>query len=107
MKRFAIAAISLLSVTLPAFAADKMATLDPKVPCSIEYPKASLMNEEKGTVVLGLKLSAEGKVLESKVNKSSGFKNLDKAAEKSITKCKFVSPGGDQWQTLEYVWKLD
>ena len=107
MKRYAIAALSLLSVTLPALAADKMATLDPKVPCVIEYPKASLMNEEKGTVVLSLKLSADGKVQESKVSKSSGFKNLDKAASTSITKCKFLSQGGDQWQTLEYVWKLE
>ncbi|MQA19193.1 energy transducer TonB [Rugamonas rivuli] len=107
MKRLAIAALSLLSASLPAFAADKMATLDPKVPCVIEYPKASLMNEEKGTVVLSLKLSADGKVQESKVSKSSGFKNLDKAASTSITKCKFQAPGGEQWQTLEYVWKLE
>ncbi len=106
MKHVAIAMLSLLSVS--AFAADKQATLDPKVPCAIEYPKASLMNEEKGTVVMSLLIAADGKVLESKMTKSSGFKNLDKAATSSILKCKFQpSANGQQWQAMEYVWKLD
>ena len=105
MKRLAIAALGLLS--LSAMAAEKQATLDPKTPCSIEYPKASLMNEEKGTVVMSLKLAPDGKVLESKLTKSSGFKNLDKAALSSITKCHFVPPGGETWASMEYVWKLD
>lgn len=106
MKRLAIAALSLLS--LSAVAADKAAVLDTKVPCAIEYPKASLMNEEKGTVVMSLRIAADGKVLESKLTKSSGFKNLDKAATTSILKCKFQAPGGaEQWQAMEYVWKLD
>lgn len=105
MKRLAFAALCMLSVS--AFGAEKQATLDPKVPCTIDYPKASLMNEEKGTVVMSLKIASDGKVLESKLTKSSGYKNLDKAALTSITKCKFQSPGSEQWQNMEYVWKLD
>lgn len=106
MKRLAIAALCLLSFSVHA--QEKMAKLDPKTPCVIEYPKASLMNEEKGTVVMSLKISADGKVLESKLSKSSGFKNLDKAATTSILKCKFQPPGTDgQWHTMEYVWTLD
>lgn len=106
MKRLVIVVLGLLSVS--AYAAEKQATLDPKTPCVIDYPKASLMNEEKGIVTMSLRISADGKVLESKLAKSSGFKNLDKAAVTSITKCKFVSPGGgEQWTQLEYVWKLD
>jgi protein TonB len=106
MKRFALVALCMLS--LPAFAADKTATLDPKTPCAIDYPKASLINEEKGIVTMSLRIGPDGKVLEAKLAKSSGFKNLDKAAVASITKCKFISPGGaDQWTQMEYVWKLD
>jgi protein TonB len=106
MKRLAIAALGMLS--LSAFGAESQAKLDPKVPCVIEYPKASLMNEEKGTVVMSLKIAADGKVMESKLSKTSGFKNLDKAATTSILKCKFQPPGSDQqWHTMEYVWKLD
>jgi protein TonB len=105
MKRLAFIALGLLS--LSAMAAEKQATLDPKVPCTIEYPKASLVNEEKGTVVMSLKLAADGKVLESKLAKTSGFKNLDKAALASITKCHFMPPGGETWANMEYVWKLD
>src|ERR1700741_61906 len=106
MKRLAIAALCMLSFS--AYAEEKQAKLDPKVPCAIEYPKTSLMNEEKGTVVMSLLISAEGKVMESKVSKSSGFKGLDKAATTSILKCKFLpSPSGQSWQNMEYVWKLD
>ena len=106
MNRLAFAVLSLIS--LHAFGAEKAATLDTKVPCVIEYPKPSLLNEEKGTVVMSLLISAEGKVLESKVHKSSGFKALDKAATTSILKCKFLpSSSGQSWQNMEYVWKLD
>ncbi|MFA9217713.1 MAG: energy transducer TonB [Sphingomonadaceae bacterium] len=106
MKRFAVAALCMLS--LSAYAEEKQAKLDTKTPCVIEYPKASLMNEEKGTVVMSLKIASDGKVLESKLSKSSGFKNLDKAATTSILKCKFQPPGSDQqWHSMEYVWKLD
>lgn len=105
MKRLVFVALGLLS--LSAMAADKQAQLDPKTPCAIEYPKASLVNEEKGTVTMSLKLAPDGKVLESKLTKSSGFKNLDKAALASITKCHFMPPGGETWASMEYVWKLD
>lgn len=105
MKRLVLAVLGTLS--LSAFGADKVAVIDPKVPCVIDYPKMSLVNEEKGTVVMSLKLSSDGKVLESKLTKTSGFRNLDRAALATITKCKFMSPGSEQWTTMEYVWKLE
>jgi protein TonB len=106
MKRSVLVLSCLLS--LSASAAEKQAVLDKKTPCNIEYPKSSLVNEEKGTVVMSLHIAADGKVLESKLTKTSGFKNLDKAATSSILKCKFIpSPSGQQWQEMEYVWTLD
>ena len=49
---------------------------------------------------------------DSKVEKSSGFKNLDKAAIKSLSACKF-KPGSkdgspaETWTKVDYAWKLD
>ena len=56
-------------------------------------------------------IASDGKVLESKLSKSSGFKNLDKAALKALSACKF-KPGtkdgvvAQTWTKVEYEWKL-
>ncbi len=80
--------------------------------CKAEYPKASLMNEEQGTVSMSFLVNPDGTVAESKLEKTSGFKNLDKAALKSISACKF-KPGtkdgapAQTWTKVDYAWKLD
>lgn len=80
--------------------------------CKAEYPKASLMNEEQGTVSMSFLVGPDGSVIESKLEKTSGFKNLDKAAIKSISACKF-KPGtkdgapAQTWTKVDYAWKLD
>ncbi len=80
--------------------------------CKAEYPKASLMNEEQGTVSMSFLVNPDGSVADSKLDKTSGFKNLDKAAIKSITACKF-KPGtkdgapAQTWAKVDYAWKLD
>ena len=103
-----------LALTLAAGAAlegEVAATFDP-VKCKAEYPKASLMNEEQGTVTMSFLVSPDGTVIESKLEKTSGFKNLDKAALKSISACKF-KPGtkdgapAQTWAKVDYAWKLD
>ena len=92
-------------------AAEVPASFDAKN-CKAEYPKASLMNEEQGTVSMSFLVSASGDVKESKLEKSSGFKNLDKAAIKSLSACKF-KPGtkdgapAETWTKVDYAWKLD
>lgn len=79
--------------------------------CKAEYPKAALMNEEQGVVSMMFLVSAEGRVLESKLDKTSGFKSLDKAAISAITACKF-KPGSKDgkpdstWTKVEYNWTL-
>jgi protein TonB len=101
-----------LGLSVAAYAADGVATIDAKVPCDKpEYPRASLVNEEQGTVVLSLQISVDGKVTDSKVEKSSGFKNLDKATLK-LANCHFkplLKDGKPEqsWAKFEYVWKLD
>jgi protein TonB len=94
-----------------AAAAEVPASFDPSK-CKAEYPKASLMNEEQGTVSMSFLVNADGTVAESKLEKTSGFKNLDKAAMKSIAACKF-KPGtkdgapAQTWTKVDYAWKLD
>jgi len=110
MKKNIIAAVLLSGLSAAAFSAEVSATLDSKN-CKAEYPKASLLNEEQGAVSMAFLVSAGGDVLDSKVEKSSGFKNLDKAALKAISACKF-KPGtkdgssAQTWAKIDYVWKL-
>ncbi|UGQ47399.1 energy transducer TonB [Massilia endophytica] len=105
-----VAAVLALSASA-AFAAEVPASFDAKN-CKAEYPKASLMNEEQGTVSMSFLVSAGGDVKDSKIDKSSGFKNLDKAAIKAISACKF-KPGtkdgaaAETWTKVDYAWKLD
>ncbi len=92
-------------------AAEVPASFDAKN-CKAEYPKASLMNEEQGTVTMMFLVRPDGTVAESKVEKTSGFKNLDKAAIKAISACRF-KPGtkdgapAETWTKVDYAWKLD
>ncbi len=94
-----------------AWAAETPPVFDAKN-CKIEYPKASLLNEEQGVVTLSFLVGVDGAVVDSKVVKSSGFKNLDKAAVKAISACKF-KPGtkdgapAQSWVKFDYNWKLD
>ena len=101
----------LVSLGSAALAADVAASLDTRT-CKVDYPKASLMNEEQGTVRLAFQVAADGTVTDSQVEKSSGFKNLDKAAIKGLSACKF-KPGTKDGNPaasstkVDYAWKLD
>jgi protein TonB len=80
--------------------------------CKADYPKSSLVNEEQGTTSMSFLVSPDGSVVESKLDKTSGFKTLDKAAIKSLSACKF-KPGtkdgapAQTWTKVDYAWKLD
>jgi TonB family protein len=55
-----------------------------------EYPSASSRLEEEGTVSLRFVVGADGNVIESYVENSSGFRRLDEAARSAISKCQFT-----------------
>jgi protein TonB len=105
-----VAALLLAGVSSTSFAGEVPATFDAKN-CKADYPKASLMNEEQGAVSLAFLVAADGSVVDSKIEKTSGFKGLDKAAQKGISACKF-KPGtkdgapAQTWTKVDYVWKL-
>lgn len=76
-----------------------------------KYPKASLINEETGTVSMSFLIGVDGKVAESKVDTSSGSKSLDKAALSAFAVCKFKPGTKDgkaeqMWVKVDYVWKF-
>lgn len=77
-----------------------------------EYPLSSLRNQEEGTVNLAMLIGVDGKVLETKVEKSSGSKALDRAAIAGLSLCKFTAGSIDgvpekSWAKLQYVWNIN
>lgn len=76
------------------------------------YPVNAYRNGESGTVLLALLVANDGRVVESKVQKSSGSSDLDKAARKALAQCRFKPASSDSqaeptWATLAYVWSID
>ena len=77
-----------------------------------EYPSASKRMEEEGTVQLKFLVGVDGKVIESAVEKSSGFRRLDEAARAGLSKCQF-KPGTidgkpqQSWASMKFTWRLE
>lgn len=75
------------------------------------YPQSSLRNGDSGTVTLAFLIGADGRVADSKVEKSSGFRDLDRAAMTGLAQCRF-KPGTvdgvpyESWMRMQYVWSL-
>ena len=68
--------------------------------------------DEEGTVVLRFLVSAEGRVLQAGVEKSSGYKRLDDAARNGLSACTFepatVNGKPQQaWAVIPYTWRID
>jgi protein TonB len=89
------------------------AIIDAKSGCAKpEYPPAALRAEQAGVVALSFLIGTDGHVLESKVDRSSGFRILDEAARRALSRCKFVpaTSGGQPvqaWGRLEYEWRIE
>jgi protein TonB len=75
------------------------------------YPTSSLRNGDTGTVTLALLVGTDGRVTSSRIEHSSGHRELDKAAVNALSLCKF-KPGMNNgapeagWAQLAYDWKL-
>ena len=77
-----------------------------------EYPPASRRANETGTVLLSFLIDESGKIVESKVERSSGYRRLDEAARAGLELCKFRPATVDgkptrAWARIEYVWTLE
>lgn len=77
-----------------------------------DYPKNAQRNGDIGVVTLALLIGTDGRVADSKVEKSSGFRDLDRAAQLGLGLCRF-KPGTidgapqQSWTRMQYVWSLD
>ena len=77
-----------------------------------EYPPAARRANETGTVRLQMLIDESGKVVDSKVERSSGSRRLDEAARAALELCRFrpATVNGKPtraWARLEYVWILE
>lgn len=64
------------------------------------YPRISRIRGEEGVVTIESIIDADGKLVEAKVLKSSGFERLDEAALKAIKKAKF-NPASENGKSVE------
>ena len=76
------------------------------------YPAASLRARETGLVQVSFLIDVDGKVLESKIEQSSGHRRLDEAAREGLSLCKFKPGTLDgkperSWARIEYDWKIE
>jgi protein TonB len=77
-----------------------------------DYPVRAARNGESGTVTLALLVGTDGRVAGSRVQNSSGSRELDKAAVSALSLCKFkpATNGGvaeQAWAKIAYVWTLE
>ena len=77
-----------------------------------EYPSASRRLEEEGTVSLRFLVGVDGKVMQSEIEKSSGYRRLDEAARAGLAKCQFLPATVDgkpeqAWASMRYTWRLE
>lgn len=77
-----------------------------------DYPARAARNGETGTVSLALLIGVDGRVSDSKIQRSSGSKELDRAAQAALSMCKFkpaINNGAAEpgWGQIAYVWTLD
>lgn len=75
------------------------------------YPVQSLAAQHQGTVTMEFLIGADGRVVDSKVIRSSGYPALDETALNAIRLCKFEPAMNDGKPVQEstkvaYVWTL-
>ena len=77
-----------------------------------EYPKSSLRNEETGMTTIRFIVAPTGRLVDTSVARSSGFRDLDRAALTSLSRCLFRPASIDnkpvrQPTIIQYVWSLE
>lgn len=77
-----------------------------------EYPAKAARNGDTGTVALALLIGTDGRVSDSRIQRSSGSRELDRAAQQALSLCTFKPAMNDGkaepgWGQIAYVWTLD
>lgn len=76
------------------------------------YPANAARNGDTGTTLLALLVGTDGRVSSARVQHTSGSNELDRAAIRALSLCKFKPATNNgtpeaAWAQLAYVWKLD
>ncbi|MCC2655971.1 MAG: tonB family C-terminal domain protein [Panacagrimonas sp.] len=76
-----------------------------------EYPSASERLGETGLSAISLLISDTGKVLQTRLDASSGYRRLDEAAIRAFSRCKFIVGTVDgkpeaSWFSIKYKWQI-
>lgn len=75
------------------------------------YPREAIDKAQSGTTRLALLIDAQGRVVESRVVRSSKAPSLDRAAREAIANCQFIPAmrngvAAQGWVMLNYIWTL-
>jgi len=65
-----------------------------------EYPNRAMQLRQEGVTTLSFRIDPQGRVLETSVLRSSGFGQLDQAAQRSLGRCRFT-PGQRNGEPVE------
>jgi protein TonB len=76
------------------------------------YPANAAREGATGTVRLALLVGIHGRVTDARIEKTSGHRELDKAARAALSTCRFTPVTVDgvpeaTWTIMEYIWTLD
>jgi protein TonB len=77
-----------------------------------DYPARAVREGVSGTTMLALLVGPDGRVSSARVERSSGSRDLDKAAVNALSLCRFKPATHNgvpeaAWAQLAYVWTLD
>jgi len=76
-----------------------------------QYPATAERLQQEGQVVLGFQIDTQGRVIGQRVDKSSGYAQLDSAALRALSRCRFTPGTVDgvaqtAWTQVRFTWKL-
>lgn len=76
-----------------------------------KYPDSAVRERQEGLVVIGFQLNPSGKVIDSRIEQSSGTRLLDQTALSSLGRCKFNPATVDgvaqtAWVQVRFNWQL-
>src|SRR5262245_57690003 len=103
----ATTALALVLGNSPAVRADSPPKIDRSYPTpQPAYPDSAQLSGEQGDVLVGVKVSANGKPRRLRIDKSSGFGDLDDAAAAAVAQWRFIPAieNGDtasSWTTVK------
>lgn len=104
-------AMAAVFAAAPANAAVDNATIDLRSCAKPVYPPAAVAAKREGSVTLAFLVGADSKLLDAKVEHSSGHRDLDMATQAALSMCKFEAASQDgkpvqAWAHVKYVWTL-